>query len=103
MEHPESSQRQTCKLSLNLRDATWDRLHLASRTPQVALRPMCRHYVWPTAFSRATSSILTYKVHRAKRWNNGNSGADHNAKLHKGTVHRGYADALISTPRRKRP
>jgi hypothetical protein len=26
----------------------------------------------PAAFSRATSSILTYKVHRAKRWNNGN-------------------------------
>ena len=26
----------------------------------------------PQTFLRATSSILTYKVHRAKRWNNGN-------------------------------
>ena len=58
---------------------------------------------------RLANSILardqlnpTYKVRRAKRWNNGNSGADHNVRLHKGTVHRGYADALISTPRRKR-
>jgi len=53
---------------------------------------------WPTAFSRATGSILTYKVHTAKRWNKGNSGADHNVRLHKGTVHRGRCFDLDATP-----
>jgi hypothetical protein len=41
MEPEESSQRQTCKLSLTLSESTTrDGLRLPSRTPQAALRPM---------------------------------------------------------------
>ena len=47
-------------------------MRLVSGTPQAALRPIYCHYFCPAAFLRATSSILTYKVRRAKRWNNGN-------------------------------
>jgi len=47
----------------------------------------------PAAFSRATSSILTYKMGGGKEVEQWQSGADHNVRLHKGTVHRGYEDA----------
>jgi len=72
-------------------NARWDALGVAHATSGITANVLTLRL--PTAFSRATSSVLTYKVHRAKRWNNGNSGADHNVRLHKGTVHRGYADA----------
>ena len=75
---------------LERRSAGWAALGVAHVTSGITANVLTSR--WPTAFSRATSSILTYKVYRAKRWNNGNSGADHNVRLHKGTVHRGYAD-----------
>src|SRR5712692_1341031 len=70
----ENSQRQVCKQSLTLSESTTrDGLCSASDTPQEALRPTYWHYFYPPqTFLRATSSILTYKLRGAKRWNNGN-------------------------------
>jgi hypothetical protein len=72
------SRRQTCKLSLIWSEsATGDGLHLASRTAQAALPTNVWTLLLPRSILRAASSILTSKVRRAKRWNNGKSGAGH--------------------------
>jgi hypothetical protein len=63
-------------------NARWVALGVGRATSGITANALA--LLLPAAFSRATSSILTYKVHRAKRWNNGNSGADHNVRLHKG-------------------
>src|SRR5229473_5854068 len=69
----ENSQRQVCKQSLILSEST--------RAMDCARRRIRhkRHYGQridttspPQTFLRATSSILTYKLRGAKRWNNGN-------------------------------
>lgn len=77
MERPREFGRQTCKLERE-RNARWAALSGRARH-ELHFRPMPGHYFCPAAFSRAASSILTSKVRRAKRWNNGKSGAGHNA------------------------
>src|SRR5258708_10876853 len=61
------------------RNARWAARGVAHATR--APWPMYGHCFCHPAFSRAASSILIYKVRRAKRWNNGKSGAGHNARL----------------------
>ncbi len=72
----------------NVRWAAFGVAHATS-----GITAMYCHYFCPAAFLCATSSILTYKGTQGKEVEQCQSGADHNVRLHKGTVHRGYADA----------
>ena len=72
MEVAASSQQQTCKLRLTLSESTTrSGLRLASRATS-GITANILTLLLPAAFPRATNSILTYKVGRAKRWNKGN-------------------------------
>jgi hypothetical protein len=54
-------------------NARWVALGVGRATSGITANALA--LLLPAAFSRATSSILTYKVGRAKRWNYGNRAA----------------------------
>jgi hypothetical protein len=81
-------------LSLTLSESTTrDGLRLASRTPQAALRPNVLTLLLPRSILARDQLNPYLQGAQGKEVEQWQSSADHNVRLHKGTVHRGYADA----------